>query len=243
MKLLILIVLFAGQISFATAQKMWGHVTIREQWSEKYSNDYGDTTYYLQAKGFHIRPAFGFGIYLGKRAGITVELGYMRWKTSSSTQAARGTKIEDYLLTNYERSYYFCPSVFYSFDFDKYRIITSLRLPVEYINTERTSSRRYDINKVTNAITYDNRTEFIAPDWWHFGLHSGFSFQRKIVKGLYAGPQLSLGYTLRMRKGDYGYRVSITDNSVVTTEEKTNMLSQRDIFYEMQPGFVFGYFF
>lgn len=227
----------------AGAQEKWIYATLMEHSSFDQKLKGGDTTTAINTvnDGFRIMPVLGAGYFLDKRTGVGVEVGYARAAFNGGLNADRGTETEHQLREELHKSFYISPTLFQAYDFNRFRLTTMLKIPVQR-TVQSITDVSYSIRKSTNEIVGKSEQVQSLPIRWKYGIQTVLNFQCRIVKRLYAGPQLSFGWAYDLMKGDLVITRTGTSQGQTTREEAKQNIRVENSAFSVQPSFIISYY-
>ncbi|MCY7361137.1 MAG: hypothetical protein LH629_03570, partial [Ignavibacteria bacterium] len=141
---------------------------------------------------------------------------YKEINNSNYANNSYTTRIENSLPYT---SYFFCPSVFENYYLNKYLIISSLIIPIEYITKREQYYNTFHTDRNTHEVYFETYSTIKWPKILQYGIYFNTGFYRKIYKGLYIGSQLGIGLSFESRFGNGLNIYKQIENGIVTQNE------------------------
>lgn len=184
------------------AQKQWVSIGINGFGGNKHeSESQTNGAYRSKSTTTFVSPAISYNRFIGKDWGLGLELGYRRIESRSDDNSEVSTG--DAHLNSYYRKmsmYRVSPSLFQNYTWKKYRGIASFSIPLE-LQADVIHENYSKSSSTTPAAITENKEERTSPNEWSIGALVSVAVQRKIVGGLYFGPQIGFGYNRTTTKG------------------------------------------
>ena len=227
------------------AQKNRVNVTINE-----FANFHGnlitdDTVYNYANQGIKLIPSIGYNRIIKNNWGIGCELGYRSQKTKLIDSFIDATNyLYAGLITSNIKTFYFCPSLFQIYYWNKFQLTTSIILPIEYQTKNSQYHFETEIDRTTNKQVRNKQTTTKLPKQINWGAYCNIGFYIKIYKNLYCGPQLGFGVTQQIKYSTSTENLKIIENGILT-EYNTNIKYKKysNSIFDLRPTFSINYNF
>jgi hypothetical protein len=245
MRYALLLILSLSFCSSAIGRKQWITAGISEYSQFHTDQRQNDSLLQYTNKAIRLLPVAGYYTTIGANWGIGCEVGYSKYTSGYANRVDNENNEID--LTTVDESYktlYIAPSAFEIFEFKKYKLTTSVSIPIQYL-TDHTQFQSWDARYKNTNTSYDFREDHTSfPKQLIIGAFCGASLQRQIYKGLYCGPYLGFGFTYSATFGNQSESSREIFNGVehslnIETKNKNTNSSRFDI----RPSFSINYFF
>ena len=180
-----------------------------------------DTVIKSKNKTIQHLPSLCYNRIIKNNLGIGLELGYRNNKYYEQS-------VNNFPANNFKqiisnslpvKSYYLCPSVFKTYYWNNFQIITSLIIPLEYITKKEQILNKTYIDNNTNSTFNEIQSHIKWPKLLQFGIYGNIGFFCKVYEGLYIGPQLGIGIVNEARFGNGINSYKEHQNGILTTNE------------------------